>query len=115
MKKLLILAIALCGMISANAEEPKTGQTPAQEAKEHCAEFKLNAVPSTKEDAHFVINRGNNSDNKNENSSNWDGNGKVGANVTVLSGEIGGSYNSGNTNTQGSQSQSKTTSYYQCK
>lgn len=55
MKKLLILIVAFCGIISAHADEPTPAQQAANQANAACSAFGKKAEPSSAENAHGSV------------------------------------------------------------
>lgn len=121
MKKLFLLAIVCCGLVSAYAEEPKQSQSPQtpaeahKQAQEACEAWGKNAVPASNTSHTGVINYGSSSGSSNTSNSNTGGKAGVAARIfgNGVSGEV--NHSNGNSNTQNTNNSSSNTLYYDCK
>ena len=115
MKKLFILAAALCVSFTVFAQTPQSAKEAAQAAQEACDVWGKKAEPANNKSYSGAIYY--ESKNNNGNSSSTTANGKVEGQVRTVvargSAEVGGSYN--NSKSNNNESRSTGTLYYDCK
>lgn len=115
MKKLLILIVAFCGIISAHADEPTPAQQAANQANTACSAFGKKAEPSSAENAHGSVTVTTTNGNENGKTSGWNAGGSASGSVGVASGSASGGYERSKNEKENNQSQTSVTLYYQCK
>ena len=114
MKKIIVLASALCVYFTVSAQTPQSAKEAAQAAQEACSVWGRNAAPANNNNYSGVIYYENNGDNRGSNSSNVKGEveGKAKAGFFSLGAKVGGSYNK--TESEKRETKSTGSLYYNC-
>lgn len=114
MKKIIVLASALCVYFTVSAQPPQSAKEAAQAAQEACSVWERNAVPANNNNYTGVIYYENNGDNRGSNSGNVKAEveGKAKAGLFSGSAKVSGSYNK--TESEKRETMSTGTLYYNC-